>query len=216
MRPQRHLVLTVAGGLVFAIAYLASLFGLLDLPEGTDTDAAVQAAFTDDRAGVIVGLYLLVLAGLGFLVFLSGLRQSLRARDAEEWLADLSFAGGLLFVTMLFAAVASWGVLAFGTAFDELPEPIDATLGRTLTNLGFALLLVCGLAAAALSIAAASAAIVRGRLAPRWTGWIGLAVAPLLLLGPFYVPQILLPLWVGAAAIGSWRSGRADPTLTPT
>lgn len=69
---------------------------------------------------------------------------------------------------------------------------------------------------AALSIAAASAAIVRGRLAPRWVGWIGLAVAPLLLLGPFYVPQILLPLWVGVAAFGSWRSGRSDPTLTPT
>lgn len=208
-------VATLAGGLVFAVAYLASLFGALDLPEGTDSDQAVSAAFTDDGTGIIVGVYVLAVAGLAFLVFLGGLRAGLRGRDGSRWLADVSFAGGLVFVAMLFAAAASWGVLALGTALDELPEPVDPALGRTLTNLGFVLLLVFGLLGAALMIAAASVLILRDGMLPRWVGWAGVVVAPLLVLGPFYVPQVLVPLWVAAAAVAAWRGRDADAGSAP-
>ncbi len=57
-------------------------------------------------------------------------------------------------------------------------------------------------------ILAAALAILRGVAGPRWLAWLGLGVAPLLLLGPFYLPQLLVPLWVIAAAVGL---GRGDP-----
>ena len=82
----------------------------------------------------------------------------------------------------------------------------NATLARTLTNLGFMLLLVFGLLAAAVMVLATSIALVRARHAPRWLGWSGLVAAPLLLLGPFYMPQLLVPLWVLAAAVGLART----------
>jgi hypothetical protein len=46
---------------------------------------------------------------------------------------------------MLYAAAAAWGVLAFATAFDEIPEPVNADVARALTQLGFAMLLIFGL-----------------------------------------------------------------------
>ncbi len=46
---------------VFAVLYTAALFGVMDLAEGADSDAAVRAALADsgERAGVIAGVYLL-------------------------------------------------------------------------------------------------------------------------------------------------------------
>jgi len=42
---------------LFAVFYVASLFGVLDIPEGSDSDAAVQAAFVDDRGQIVLGVY---------------------------------------------------------------------------------------------------------------------------------------------------------------
>jgi hypothetical protein len=39
---------------LFAVFYVASLFGVLDIPDGSDSDAAVQAAFVDDRGQIRV------------------------------------------------------------------------------------------------------------------------------------------------------------------
>jgi hypothetical protein len=196
----------IVSGTLFAVAYVASLFGVLDLPEGVDSDAAVQAAFADDQVRIIIGVYLLAVAGLAFLHFLAVLRAWLRDIVGGETSADVAFAGGVIYVAMLFAASGMWGVLAFGTALDELPEPVDATLARTLTNLGFMLLLVFGLLAAAAMVLATSIAVLRARRAPRWLGWSGMVAAPLLLLGPFYVPQLLVPLWVVATSVGLARA----------
>src|SRR5687768_215243 len=88
----------VSAGL-FAVAYVVSLFGVLDLPEGTDSDAAVQAAFADDQARIIAGVYLLAVAGLAFLHFLAVLRARLRDVGAGTS-GDVAFAGGVVYVAM--------------------------------------------------------------------------------------------------------------------
>lgn len=195
------------GGVLFAVLYVASLFGVLDIPDGSDSDAAVRAAFVDDRAQIVVGVYLLALAGLGFLWFLGGLHARLREQATGRTLTAVVLAGGLVYVVMLYAAAATWGVLAFATAFDEIPEPVNADVARTLTQLGFVMLLIFGLLGAAAMIVAASAAILRDRLPARWLGWAGLPIAALLLLGPFYAPQLLVPLWVAVASIALlWRA----------
>jgi hypothetical protein len=199
----RHSI--ISGGL-FAVAYIVSLFGVLDLPEGTDSDSAVQAAFADDQARTIVGVYLLAVAGLAFLHFLAVLRNRLRDSFGATTSADVAFAGGVVYVAILFVASGMWGVLALGTALDELPEPVDPALARTLTNLGFTLLLVFGLLAAAVMVVATSIVLVRARLGSLWLGWAGMIAAPLLLLGPFYMPQLLVPLWVVATSVGLART----------
>ena len=194
--------------MVFAILYVASLFGVLDIPDGSDSDEAVRDAFVDDRGQIVLGVYLLGIAGLFFLWFLGGLHARLREEATGRALAAVVLTGGLVYVAMLYAAAATWGVLAFATAFDEIPEPVNADVARSLTQLGFVMLLIFGLLGAATMILAASVAILRDRLPGRWLGWAGLPVAVLLLLGPFYAPQLLVPLWVAVTAVTLlWRSG---------
>lgn len=187
-------------GVAFAALYVASLFGVLDIPDGSNTDAEVQAAFADDRGGIILGVYLLAAAGFLFLWFLGALRAWLREGGTQPALESIVLGGGLIYVAMLFSASATWGVFAFATAFDEIPEPVDAAAARALTQLGFVLLLIFGLLGASALILATSIAVLRNRLPGRWVAWAGLPIAALLLLGPFYVPQLLVPLWVVMAA----------------
>jgi hypothetical protein len=203
---SRLVRLGAVAGIVFALLYLGALFGVLDLPEGADSDEAVQDAFgPDNRTGIIVGVYMLAAAGLAFLVFLSALVRRLGAVD-ESPLRGISGAAGVVFVAMLFGAAACWGVLAFATALDELPGPVDVPLARGLTQLGFVLLLIFGLVSAAALIGAASLLGWRSGALPRWLAILGFVVAPLLLLGPFYVPQLLLLIWVVAASAVLFRS----------
>lgn len=193
--------------MLFAALYVASLFGVLDIPDGNDSDAAVRAAFVDDRSRIVIGVYLLGVAGVFFLWFLGGLHARLREEATGRALAAVVLAGGLVYVAMLYAAAATWGVLAFATAFEEIPEPVNADVARALTQLGFVMLLIFGLLGAGTMIVAASAAILHDRLPSRWLGWAGLPVAALLLLGPFYAPQLLVPLWVAATAVALlWRT----------
>ena len=206
---------------MFAVFYVASLFGVLDIPEGSDSDAAVQAAFVDDRGQIVLGVYLLAAGGLFFLWFLGGLHARLREEATGRALGAIVLGGGLVYVAMLYAAAATWGVLAFATAFDEIPAPVNADVARALTQLGFVMLLIFGLLGAVAMIVATSVVILRNRLPARWLGWAGFPVSALLLLGPFYVPQLLVPLWVAATAVLLlWRSGGGaqglrDPTARP-
>lgn len=202
---------------MFAVLCVASLFGVLDIPDGSDSDASVRAAFVDDRGQIVLGVYLLGVAGLFFLWFVGGLHARLREEATGRALAAVVLAGGLVYVAMLYAAAAAWGVLAFATAFDEIPEPVNADVARALTQLGFVMLLIFGLLGAVTMIVAASVAILRDRLPSRWLGWAGLPVAVLLLLGPFYVPQLLVPLWVAATAVALlWRTGSRATGLRDT
>lgn len=131
--------------MLFAVLYVASLFGVLDIPDGRDSDAAVRAAFVDDRGRIILGVYMLGLAGLFSVWFLGGLHARLRDDATGSALEVVVLAGGMVYVAMLYAAAATWGVLAFATAFDEIPEPVNADVARALTQLGFTMLLIFGL-----------------------------------------------------------------------
>ena len=195
---------TAIAAILFALLYGASLFGVMDLPEGGDSDQDVLAAFadSDNRTGLIVGTYLLAAAGLSFLWFLASLRATVRRHEETSRLSTLVLAGGVVYVVMLFAAGASFGVLPLAVAVDEISvAQIDPDLARVLVNLGFVSLLVYGLMAAAAMVLAASIAGLRTGMLPRWLAWAGLPVAVLLLLGPTYMPQLLVPIWAVAVGI---------------
>lgn len=181
---------------VFSACYLASIFGVMDLPEGVDSDAAVLASVTDG-GGIIVGAYLIAVAGLAMLVFLTQLRGVIGAVETVHNVVSgrLVLVLGSVYVVMLFTSAAVLSAIPFGIAVGELPEDLDPGLVRVLTNLGFVLLLVFGLIAAMGVLLAVSLLAWRGGVLPRWLALTGFVFALLLLLGPFYMPQLLVPLW---------------------
>lgn len=205
--PAASRAVTVIAALAFALFYIAALFGVMDLPEEGDTDAAVLATYTDSgkRAGLTAGVYLLAAAGLSFLWFLASLRARLRPH-AGDALATVALAGGLVYVAMLFTAGAAFGVLPLAIGVGELEsEAVDPDLARVLVQLGFTILLIYGLLAAAVMVLATSLAAVRDAVLPRWLAIAGFVVAALLLLGPVYAPQLLVPIWAVAIAVALAR-----------
>lgn len=209
-------------GIAFAVLYVVIFFSpLQDLPEGAYSDQRVVDLYADAgwRTGIIAGSYLTAVAGLCLLRFLVDVHGVLRRAEGERGsLATLALAGGLVYVAMLFAAGAAFGVLALG-AIGEAPQPVDPALAKLLVQLGFSLLLVYGLFAAIALVLASSVVALRTAALPRWLAMSGFVVAPLLALGTAYMPQLLVPLWVLGVSVtllrGSALAVEGDAGLRP-
>jgi hypothetical protein len=200
-------------GLLFLPLYVA-FTQIPALPEASDSDESVLALYTDPgSAGLIqVGSLMMAIAGVLLLVFLADLWR--RLRPAGE-LATLTMGAGVLYVGAIFVSGTLWGGYAGGGGgpLDDAPGlEHSVTLARVLTDMGFGMLLVYGLFAAAVMVAAASAAGRRTGELPRRLVVAGYVIAPLLLLGFTWIPQFLVPLWVFAVSVALLRSTATETT----
>ena len=202
MSASRDLRWWPAAGVLFAVLYLVA-FPLMDLPDGSSTDAQVARSYEDagTRTGIVAGALLLFAAGLVLLPFLAGLR----ARLGRGVLADVAAAGGGLYAVLLIVATSLQSGYAFGIAIGELPRPVDPTLARVLSDQGFGLLLLPGLWAAGVLILASTAAARRAGALPPFLVVCGFVIAPLMLAGAAWVPQFLVPLWVLGVSVACLR-----------
>ena len=200
-----------AAGTVFALCLFAGV-AMLAIPRNA-TDQELVSWWSDrgHQTAAVVSMYLFVLAGLSFLVFLAKLRSRLlEAEGGAGELTSLAVAGGVVFVAMLFVAAASRGVIGFAAlspANDEtLPGP--DTL-RYLPQIGYAITGTAGLLSAALTVAVTSVLVVKTAVFGRWLAWVGavvvavIAVAAALLSAVFAIPALLA--WALATSVALWR-----------
>jgi hypothetical protein len=203
-------------GLLFLPLY-AAFTQIPALPEASDSDKAVLALYTDPGSAglILLGSLLMGIAGVLLLVFLADLWR--RLRPAGE-LATLTMGAGVLYVGAIFVSGTLWGGYAGGGGgpLEDAPDlEHSVTLARVLTDMGFGMLLVYGLFAAAVMVAAASAAGRRTGELPRRLVVAGYVIAPLLLVGFTWVPQFLVPLWVFAVSVASLRPSSATEPAAP-
>jgi hypothetical protein len=197
-------------GVGFALCFFVGV-AMLDIPHDT-SDRELVAWWSDrgHQATAIVSMYLFVLAGLCFLVFLAALRSRLlAAAGGRNDLTAIVGGAGVVFVSMLFVAAAARGAIAFAVrspANDErLPGP-DAL--RYLPQVGYAITGTGGVLAAALVMAATSLLIARTAVFGRWLAWLGavatlvVVVASVLLSGVLAIPALLV--WSLAASAAMW------------
>jgi hypothetical protein len=219
MRPRPAVPRSAAGaGVVFAVLYVVVFQFLWDLIEEGYTDHEVQALFADPgyRQRLFVGAFLVAVAGTALLWFLAALLGALRRADPDgDAPAVTAFAAGCIYVALLFVSATLFTGYAAGILVGELSAPVDVALARVLNNLGFTLLLIDGLFAAAVVVLITSLLARRTSLLPRWLTRAGLVVSPLLLLGAAYVPQFLVPLWVLAVSAVLLRAPRPDAGEVP-
>ena len=203
-------------GLLFLPLYLGFTF-VPEHPEASDSGQYVLDLYADPgRVGLMtLGSALMAAAGVVMLVFLADLWR--RLRPAGD-LATLTFGAGVLYIGMLFTA----GTLKIGYAwrgggpFEEVSDFEDSVaLARVLTDMGIGVHLIYGLGAAAVMVAAASAAGRRTGALPRGLVVTGFVIAPMLLAGFVWVPQFFLPLWVVAVSVGFLRSPAAEAGARP-
>ncbi len=132
-------------GLLFAALFTGALLLLRNQPMIGASDAELVELFGtgQDIAGVIGGLYMAPFAGIMFLWFIAVVRDQLGERE-DRFFATVFFGSGLLFVAVLFAAVAvvSWpvvGVRYLGQAAPERDAEIEVTRALSYALLfGFA------------------------------------------------------------------------------
>jgi len=185
----------------------------LNIPRGA-SDAKLVAWWADsgNQTTAIVSMYLFIVAGLCFLLFLTKLRSRLLAAEAGSGeLTSLVVASGAVFVAMLLVAAASRGVIGFAVKSpgDNESLPGADTL-RYLPQTGYAALGIGGLLAAAVAMATTSWLIVRTAVFGRWLAWLGAAsalvivVAAAALVGMVAIPAMLI--WVLAVSVAMWRA----------
>lgn len=191
-------------GIAFVVFFVLRFVAFLDTP---DSDASVREwteYFEDsgNRTLSVLGGYAMLLAGLAFLYFLWALRGRLRGSEAGlNGLSVLAFGSGVVFVAMVFASGAAMGSVAAGVEFGDIPVP-DGEFARQLESLGFGLLLLYGMFAAGVCIAATSGSALRAGTLPRWLAIAGFVVAAIVgVLGVLFIPMVLLVLWVLAVSI---------------
>jgi hypothetical protein len=198
-------------GLTFALFFFLGI-AMLDIPRSA-TNQELVAWWSDsgNQLSAVVSMYLFVLAGLCFLVFLVRLRSHLRSAEGERGeLSALVAASGVVFVSMLFVAAASRGVIGFAVKSPANNESLPgADTLRYLPQLGYAATGTGGLLAAALTIATTSWLIARTAVFGRWLAWVGAAATLLViaatatLSGVLAIPALLI--WALATSVAMWR-----------
>ena len=198
----------MVAGIAFAVLTFVGMMlqfsGLPDYDGSKDSRAVIAQKVHDalansgHRADVLVGAYLLAVAGICLLAFVAGLRDRLLASHPDRTAAATLVTGcgvlGAAALTIDGALNASVpGAIAFG--HDPVPTAAAAPSLQYVTQLGIPLLfLVFGLAMAAL-VATMTVAAAQGAVLPRWLAYAGwLAVLGGVLSAPAGPLVLALPL----------------------
>jgi len=183
-------------GLIFAALYIASLV-LVRLAVPVDSaDPGDWLADETMRRGIRLALNLVPFAGLAFLWFMAVLRDRIGLLE-DRLLATVFLGSGLMFVVMLFVAVAvARGMIeAFG-ADGGLPSNSDAY--RVARGTAYALMQTFGLRMAAVFMFVTSTIGLRTAVFSRWISYLGFGSGLVLLLvvSDFAWLALVFPVWV--------------------
>jgi len=204
-----------ASGFAFVGLFVAAvLVSGEQLGSAGDPDRQFVAYFSDtsNRVRDIAGAYVLVVAGLAFVVFLAHICASLLEHSDARALPLVALGAGLIFVALLLAAAAALSAvptsLAYAALFDEERHEFGPDVSRLATQFGF-MLLVFAMWAAAGCITAISLAGRAAGIFPGWLAGVGFVAAFALLFSFFFMPAAALPVWVLVISVWLLRSSAA-------
>jgi hypothetical protein len=198
-------------GLLFAVLFTAAVVLVRNQPilGSTDDQLARQFATGQDLAGFIGGLYLAPFAGIMFLWFIAVIRDQIGERE-DRFFATVFFGSGILFVTILFAAmaVASWPVVGVRVLAQAAPSAREIEVTRALS---YSLLFGFGTRAGAVFLLAMSTIGIKSGVLPRWFARTGYLVGVMLLVFVAVWDWVILvlPAWVALISLYILRRERA-------
>jgi hypothetical protein len=199
-------------GLVFAALFAASVVLLYPQPASGSTPGEIAAWYTGGHTRTLglVGLYLVPFAGIAFLWFVAAVRHRIGAYE-DRFFATVFLGGGILFVALLYTAAAAAGAPLAAVRFQDAPPP-SADVIVFARGLGYTLLYVYAIRAAAVFMIVSSTIGFRTQTLPRWLTLIGYMVALVLLVSVSYARGFVLifPAWVVLVSIELLRRGRSE------
>jgi hypothetical protein len=198
---------TMLTGIAFTVLFVLGMLVGSDSPDPDAPDAEWTEWFSDggNRGAQIFSLFMLVLAAVAFTVFITGFVRRLRWDPAaNESAANLALYAGLVMAAMIAVGGVAKNQISGAVEFGDMPLP-SAEVLRTAEQFGFGVILVAGGLFAAAAVLAASIAARNTSVVPSWLVTAGLVAGVILLFSVLFVPMIVLPLWVLAAAISVGR-----------
>jgi hypothetical protein len=162
--------ITVAALLVTEFVVRMSMGERPDLDDEAALGVFIEG--TAQRALIVIMIDLFLMTAM--IVLLAGFRQIIsHARHDLQWLTDLTFGAGLVFVTVTLVGDSMNG----GAALDTVGMTPDPSAIRALTE-GYTLMFgATGCVLIALIAGAGGYVTLLSGALPRWTGWVALAVA---------------------------------------
>jgi len=174
--PDPRLWTGVAGIVVAVLTLVESsvdLFLVGRRPRLDDRDALV-AFMTDASTPTLIVILIDTFLMAFLIVFLAGFRQLInKTRPDIEWIADLAFGAGLVFVAMTLVGDA----MEAGAALDSIGAVSDPSVVRALTEGHVQMFGSMGCVLTALVAAASAHVIFLSGALPRWTGVLAYLVA---------------------------------------
>ncbi len=180
-----------------------------------DADWIKVISSSSNRATIIVGAYVLFVAGLLFLAFAASIRTALRSEETSaSVLASVASASAVVFVTLLLIGALALASVPASITFGDSTVP-GADFARQLSQLGVGAMLAPGALAAAVYVASTSRLGAVTGLFSRGVSIIGYVAAVALLFGAFFLPFLALPIWAIVVGIALARRP-ATATATHT
>jgi len=186
------------GGIIFVVLMLLGVFLLGDHPDPDAPDQEINDYLSDggNHTRNIIGAYVWVLAGVGFLWFLTQLRSVLRsAEGGAGTLSNLGFGAGIIFTALLMASAAAISAVAGAVEFRDAPD-IDPDFVRILPQLGYGMFLFGGGFTAIVLVLTTSIVTLQTGVFPPWLAWLGFVAAFALLFAIIFLPMLALLIWV--------------------
>jgi len=182
-------------GIVFAAFFILSLVLIRLAVPADPSDPGLWLVDPVLRNRVLISLNLAPFAGIAFLWFMAMLRNHIGLLE-DRFFATMFIGSGLIFVAMLFAAVAvSRGLLdTFASGASLKQESETFQVGR---GMAYALMNTFGMRMAAVFMFATSTIGLRTRVLSRWISFVGFAFGLILLvvITDFAWIALLFPLW---------------------
>jgi hypothetical protein len=199
---------TALAGFAYVVLFVAA-FSLGIEVGASDREILEHYADSGARTREVVAFFLIAAAALALVVFASGLRDRIARAEGGGTtpLAALAWAGALGYAVLTLAGNAISRAPAFAAMEDEFRLDVDTR--RLFEDAGL-LLLASGAFAAILLVVAVSLAALRYRVLPRWLGWAGFVVAPLLVLAVAFLGFLAFFVWV-LAVTGVLAFRRSPP-----
>lgn len=171
-----------------------------------DEGEALAAFLQHTRIATLVVIMIDTFLMTSMIVLFAGLRQlHTHARPDLQWISDLAFGAGLVFVTITLIGDALEG----GSALDAIGMAPDPSAMRALTE-GYTLLFgATGCVLIALIAAASGYSTLLSGALPPWTGWVAIVVA---VLNVAAVPT----MFGGTSTSDFWSAGGTGVTLLAT
>ena len=183
-------------GIIFSALYITSLVLVRLAVPADPKDPGIWLADPAYRNWVSIALNLVPFAGIAFLWFMAVLRNRIGLLE-DRFFATVFLGSGLLFIAMLFAAVAvSRGLLETFSAVGRLSADSETyAVGRAMAH---ALVNTFGMKMAAIFMFVTSMIGLRTGVLASWVSFVGFALGLLLLLviTNFAWIAMVFPFWV--------------------